>query len=774
MNTIFAPYLRQFILIFFDDILIYSPDLSTHATHLALALQVLQDNKLSVKLSKCTFASSQVEYLGHIISGVGVSTDPAKIAAIADWPSPTNVTQLRGFLGLCGYYRRFVRNFGATCRPLHDLLKKGSFCWTSPHEAAFQKLKQNMITAPVLGLPNFTIPFILETDASGTGLGSVLMQEGRPLAYYSSSLCPKNAALSTYEKEALAIIESLKRWRHYFLGHKLIIRTDQESLKFMTDQRIASSIQHKLMLKLLEFDFTLEYKKGKENVVADALSRKQHTSLAISAVTPTWITEVEQSYCQDTVCKLLLEQLLLDSQSKPNYSLNAGILRYKGKIYVGNVPPLKKKLLIALHSSAVGGHSGHKATYQRIKRIFYWPGLKADVENFVRECPTCQKAKGENCHYPGLLDPLPIPDMAWTHISMDFIEGLPKSNGKEVILVVVDRLTKFAHFVPLSHPYTVQTVAQAFIDNVMKLHGPPIAIVSDRDRIFTSNMWKDIFKALDVQLHYSSAYHPQSDGQTERVNQCVENYLRCMIFADPKKWTTWLPMAEYWYNTSFHNSLQVTPFEALYGFPPPALGEFSIPGTLDKDATEFLTQRQQMLITIKENLQKAQLRMKKYADRNRVERVFAPGDMVYLKLQPYRLAALGLRTSLKLQSKFYGPFRVLDKVGNVAYRLQLPPSVRIHPVFHVSQLKKHLGPAALPSPDLPLVNEHGMIKTDPVIVLQTRQVPRNNLPVVQWLVQWANLPPEDATWEDAHFIKATFPSFYNDTIREWFAKPSTP
>jgi hypothetical protein len=174
---------------------------------------------------------------------------------------------------------------------------------------------------------------------------------------------------------------------------------------------------------------------------------------------------------------------------------------------------------------------------------------------------------------------------------MDFIEGLPKSNGKEVILVVVDRLTKFAHFVPLSHPYTVQTVAQAFIDNVMKLHGPPIAIVSERDRIFTSNMWKDIFKALDVQLRYSLAYHPQSDGQTERVNQCVENYLRCMIFADPKKWTTWLPMAEYWYNTSFHNYLQVTPFEALYGFPPLALGDFSIPSTLDKDATEFLTQR---------------------------------------------------------------------------------------------------------------------------------------------------------------------------------------
>jgi hypothetical protein len=222
--------------------------------------------------------------------------------------------------------------------------------------------------------------------------------------------------------------------------------------------------------------------------------------------------------------------------------------------------------------------------------------------------------------------------MAWTHISLDFIEALPKSNGKEVILVVVDRLTKFAHFIPMSHPYTVQSVAKAFIDNILKLHGPPIAIVSDRDRIFTSNLWKEIFKALNVQLRYSSAYHPQSDGQTERVNQCVENYLRCMVFADPKKWTTWLPMAEYWYNTSFHSSLKVTPFEALYGFPPPALGEFSIPGTVDKEAAEFLQQRKHMLDMIKQNFLQAQVRKKKYADINRTERVFAPGDMVYLKL----------------------------------------------------------------------------------------------------------------------------------------------
>lgn len=339
---------------------------------------------------------------------------------------------------------------------------------------------------------------MLETDASGTGLGAVIMQNGKAIAYYSSTLCPRNAALSTYEKEALAIVEALKRWRHYFVGNKLIIRTDHQSLKFMTDQKLTTGIQHKLMLKLLEFDFKLEYKKGKDNIVADALSRK-HQLNAISLVTPKWTNDVEKSYEKDSKCKELIEKLLLSPNHTDQHdSLQNGIIRHKGRIYIGDDLGLKTKLLKALHSSTLGGHSGRKVSYERIKKIFYWPGLKSDMDKWVTECPVCQKNKGETCHYPGLLDPLHIPDMAWTHLSMDFIEGLPKSQGKEVIYVVVDRLTKFAHFIPLAHPFTVKTVAQAFIDNIIRLHGPPIAIVSDRDRIFTSQLWKDIFTALKI------------------------------------------------------------------------------------------------------------------------------------------------------------------------------------------------------------------------------------------------------------------------------------
>jgi ribosomal protein L21E len=357
---------------------------------------------------------------------------------------------------------------------------------------------------------------------------------------------------------------------------------------------------------------------------------------------------------------------------------------------------------------------------------------------------------------------------------MDFVEGLPKSQGKEVIMVVVDKLTKYAHFIPLAHPYTVETVAQAFVDHIVKLHGPPLLIISDRDRIFTSNMWKSIFKGLGVQLRYSSSYHPQTDGQTERVNQCLESYLRCMTFSEPKKWMSWLPLAEFWYNTAYHTALQLTPFQALYGFPPPLISELSIPGPSDLAATEFLQAKQLMLEQLKKNLLQAQARMKKYADLQRTERQFKEGDMVYLKMEPYRLAAFGFRGAIKLHTKYYGPFKVLTCVGNLAYRLQLPVGVKIHPVFHVSQLKIHLGAKAVPSPDLPLVHDDGTVKQGPAMVLQVRQVPRNNVAVVQWLTQWENLSPEEATWEDADFIKETFPDFFRQTVQAWQATATTP
>lgn len=326
------------------------------------------------------------------------------------------------------------------------------------------------------------------------------------------------------------------------------------------------------MLKLLGLDYKIQYKKEKENKASDALSRRGHeerSSRAISVAVPEWITDVLTSYQGDEECQKLIAQLTLQPTRSSAYAYDQGLLRYKGKLYIGKEGDLRRKLLDQMHNSALRGHSGQQATYKRVKKVFYWPGLKREVEEMVKNCTICIQNKADNHSYAGLLQPLPVPYSIWQEIGMDFIEGLPRSEGKNSIMVVIDRFSKYGHFISLTHPYTVATVARAFFDTVYKLHGLPEKIISDRDRIFTSELWKELFKMLGTKLLMSSAYHPQTDGQTERLNRCVENYLRCLCFQHSQKWHRWLAHAKWWYNTNFHTSPGTTPYQALYGRTPP-------------------------------------------------------------------------------------------------------------------------------------------------------------------------------------------------------------
>ncbi|KAL0313078.1 UNVERIFIED_CONTAM: Transposon Ty3-G Gag-Pol polyprotein [Sesamum radiatum] len=360
--------------------------------------------------------------------------------------------------------------------------------------------------------------------------------------------------------------------------------------------------------------------------------------------------------------------------------------------------------------------------------------------------------------YPGLLQLLAIPTQAWASISMDFIEGLPKSEGKDCILVVVDRLTKYVHFLALTHPFSAETVARIFMDHIYKLHGLPINIVSDRDKVFTGTFWKELFKLLGTTLSLSTAYHPQTDGQTERVNQCVENYLRCMCHMRPKQWNRWLSLAEYWYNTNFHTGLKLIAFQALYGY---LLGPLTIDPyipTTHPEVEEYLQERSKLLELLKLNLTESQNRMKNYADKHRTERSFELGDFVYLRLQPYRQSSLQLRRNLKLAPKYYGPFQVLEKIGEVAYRLKLPPSTNIHSVFHISLLKRKIGHKHTPTPHLPDFSDHGICRIQPIKILARHLISRRNTAVPQILVQWAGYPESESTWEDYYDVVSKFPN----------------
>ncbi|CAL8175631.1 unnamed protein product [Prunus armeniaca] len=415
-------------------------------------------------IEKTDFRTHEGHY-EFLVMPFGLTNAPASFQ-VANWPVPTSVKSLRGFLGLTGYYRKFIPHYGRESFPLAQLTKKDGFVWTPEATAAFHKLKELMLSPRVLSLPNFTKPFIIESNASGSGIGDVVQQEGRPIAFTSKILGPRNQALSTYEREMMAIVHAIKKWHHYLQGRHFIIKTDHHSLKYFLNHKAHTPFQQKWVTKLLGYDYEIHYRQGSDNKAADALSRFpiSHSSS----------TDQVQVFAMDnlhigTDVSGKKQQVLAvtgPTQSPPTPSLSTtnhllkfhidnGLLKYNSRIVLSPNSIWRTKVFAAHHSVPTAGHAGLLTTYQRLSWSFYWPDMKHDVQKMVAECHACQQHKYETVTPAGLLQPLPIPDKVWTDISMDFIVGLPHCQGKFVIFVVVDRLSKYAHFIALSHPYSM-------------------------------------------------------------------------------------------------------------------------------------------------------------------------------------------------------------------------------------------------------------------------------------------------------------------------------
>ncbi|PNX83762.1 retrotransposon-related protein, partial [Trifolium pratense] len=477
MNDLFRPYLRKFVLVFFDDILVYSKNMSEHYYHLEQVLKVLVDNCFIANQKKCKFGCEHVDYLGHIISGEGVAVDPEKVKCVTEWPIPKNVKGVRGFLGLTGYYRKFIKDYGKIAKPLTELTKKDNFIWGPEANDAFEKLKKIMTTSPVLLLPNFAIPFEVECDAAGRGIGAVLMQNKQPIAYFSKALSPSNLAKSVYEKELMALVLSIQHWRPYLLGKSFVVYTDHKSLKHFLQQKISSPDQQCWLSKLLGYQFEVHYKPGPENKAADALSRC-HGELSVMVQSPDWLgvqksiqkktpdadldmnilmsspkwlegQELLKEISQDVLIQKMISDLTAKPDCRPGFTVQQGNLFYHGRLVIPANSPAIPTLLAEFHSTPMGGHFGFLRTYRRLASNLYWIGMQKRVRDFVRACDICQRQKYANTSPGGLLQPLPIPNAIWEDLSMDLITGLPKSMGYEAVLVVVDRLSKYSHFILL-------------------------------------------------------------------------------------------------------------------------------------------------------------------------------------------------------------------------------------------------------------------------------------------------------------------------------------
>ncbi|KAL0373943.1 UNVERIFIED_CONTAM: Transposon Tf2-12 polyprotein [Sesamum radiatum] len=581
MNQVLYGFLDEFVVVYLDDIVIYSRTLAEHVEHLRQVLARLREYELYAKVSKCSFAQETISFLGHIVERGRIRMDSKKVQAIEEWQPPSDVHDLRSFLGLANYYQHFVKDYSKIARPMTDLLKKTeAWNWTPQCQVSFDDLKRAMVTDPVLALPDMSKPFVVETDASDFALGGVLMQDGHPVAFESRKLKDAERRYSAHEKELLAVVHCLRLWRH-LLGSPFMVKTDNTAVShFMTQPKLTSR-QTRWQELLSEFHFVLEYRAGSSNHMADALSRRADlaslvsvAALSSSAVATSIRDRARELLPKNSAAQGLVH--LVEQGKARQFWLDGGLLMTKGnRLYVPKGGDLRKSLISECHDTLWAGHQGEERTYALVQRAYYWLQMRDDVETYVRTCLICQQDKADHQKKAGLLQPLPIPTRPWESVSMDYISGLPKVGDLGSIIVVVDRLSKYAIFIAAPKHVTAEGTAHLFFKHIVKYWGLPKDIVSDRDSRFNGVFWTELFKILGSKLSMSSSYHPQSEGQTKRFNSMLEEYLRHFVRDTQKDWVKLLDVAQLCFNAQKSSSTNKSAFEIVTGQQP------LLPHTLD-------------------------------------------------------------------------------------------------------------------------------------------------------------------------------------------------
>ncbi|GJT27968.1 putative reverse transcriptase domain-containing protein [Tanacetum coccineum] len=459
MNRVCKPYLDKFVIVFIDDILIYSKDEREHEEHLKTILELLKEEKLYAKFSKCEFWIPKVQFLGHVIDSRGIHVDPAKIESIKDWASPKTPTEIRQFLGLAGYYRRFIEGFSKIAKSMTKLTQKG-------------------INAPILALPEGSEDFVVYCDASHKGLGAVLMQREKVIAYASRQLKVHEKNYTTHDLELGSVVFALKIWRHYLYGTRCTVFTDHKSLQHILDQKELNMRQRRWLELLSDYDCDIRYHPGKANVVADALSRKEWIEpLRVRALVMTIGLDLPKRILEAQIEAQKPENIINEDvggmirRDIPKERLEPradGTLCLHSRSWIPCYGDLRSVIMHESHKSKYSIHPGSEKMYQDVKKLFWWPNMKADIATYVSKCLTCARVKAEHQRPSGLLVQPEIPEWKWDNITMDFITKLPRSSqGFDTIWVIVDRLTKSAHFLPIRENDPLDKLAEVVMNRIV-------------------------------------------------------------------------------------------------------------------------------------------------------------------------------------------------------------------------------------------------------------------------------------------------------------------
>jgi len=602
---------------YIDDILIATKgSIEKHRKQVGKVFNLVLENKMCLEIDKCVFDAKDVSYLGIIVNIRELKMDPEKAKNIVDWPRPTNQKEVQQILGLWNLYRRFIPNYAQIVAPISDLLKGNgkNFEFGEAQEAAFLKIMILFTSGATPMMRHFDQdrPAMIETDASDLAIGAILLQKFEDgkihlVSFISKKLSDAEMNYDVYDKEMLATVYALEKWRQSLQGSefKTIVYSDHQNLGHFTTKVTFNRRQARWALLLKGYNFVILYRKGSQNQKADILSRCQAYTSRKGGTTATttepllgpeqWLEvgamEIEDEDFQE-ICigamevasllpeqkqKIIIDALLDEDYQKrckaitkghnadPHYEIIDKLLCWKRRIFAA--ARTRERIITSEHDSKIAGHFGRDRTLELVRRNFYWPRMEDDIRKFCNECDNCQRMKATRDAKHGLLHPLELASKPWTHISSDFITELLESGGYKNILIVVDRFTKMAHFIPIVKREAVE-VAQAYLNGVWKYHRIPEDVVSDRDATFTGQYIANLYDYLGIKRSMSTAYHPQTDGQTERINQVREAYLRAYCNYEQNDWSEMIAMAKYAYNNSKHSVTKISPFYANYGYEP--------------------------------------------------------------------------------------------------------------------------------------------------------------------------------------------------------------
>eukprot|EP00873_Tetraselmis_striata_P001628 jgi/Tetstr1/421892/TSEL_012792.t1 len=782
MNRVLSPYLGKFCVVYLDDVLIYSKTAEEHLEHIRLVLRELQRHHLHIKLSKCSFGRTSVEFLGHIVEAGQIKMDPRKVEAVQQWPVPKTVKDVRGFLGLAGYYRKFIHNFAAIAAPLHGLTKnQPEFVWTPRADAAFRALKDAMVRAPVLSIPDTSADarYTLYTDASGFAVGAVLLQDQgsglRPVAYHARKMNKHEVHYPVHEQELLAVRDALIKFRCYLDGAAgFTVITDHDTLRHFFRQRDLSTRQVRWLQVFAPYQRHMDivYKRGAANH-ADALSRRPDLKDALQKLDLLNNWSEDEADCEINSVLFAMESRLQadnkfydeikaaydsDEYLKSRKALPSWLVRhsngllyaYGSRLYVPNVADLRQRALYELHDAPTAGHPGGRRLLVRTVELYWWPRMKQTVTNYVRRCPTCQRTKAARHKPYGLLQPHDVPSRPFEVISLDLITDLPECQGYDSVVIFVCLLSKRVIVEPTTKTVTAEGLAEIMHRSVFRHFGLPAKLISDRDPRFMSEFWQNMFKTMGTKLNISTAFHPATDGQTERTNQTWEQVLRCYVHPLHDDWVNHLTNVEFAINAAQSTSTTMSPFKATLGFEPTTPATTQLATEPTRALPEHVKYVQELHRFAHDCVLEAQTRMQTAANRKRLPVPFKTGDRVKLKASHLKFIQ---QPCAKLRDRYVGPFVITEQISPVAFRLQLPAGVRVHDVVHASMLEKWYDDPDQPakSERVPIVHDANRFHVQDILDVAFN----NNGTGLLFRVRWAfpyNVPSED-TWEPLRGVK---------------------